>query len=219
MNNLSGYDAVTQGVAFYELPGAGFLSISGDDRVRFLQRQTTNDIELLAPDRVIPTVLTSSTARILDVFYLVYEPKAIDVVPLPGHAQETAHYLKSRIFFKERSFGQLEGMRDEDVELTDPGIDFRHPYHTIGKTGESMVDLYIRANQAVQNLLRRPIGRYRVVSHGAILNMVLFSILGLSPQGRIHSPGFRFQNASFATLTYIPDQRVWMVLGLNDHAH
>jgi folate-binding Fe-S cluster repair protein YgfZ len=102
MNNLSGYDAVTQGVAFYELPGASFLSISGDDRVRFLQRQTTNDIELHAPDRVIPTALTSSTARILDVFYLVYEPKAIDIVPLPGHAQETAHYLKSRIFFMDR---------------------------------------------------------------------------------------------------------------------
>ncbi len=142
-------------------------------------------------------------------------------------ARETAEIITSALnipveydpIWKERSFGQLEGMRDEDVELTDPGVDFWHPYHTIGKTGESMVDLYIRANQAVQNLLRRPIGRYLVVSHGAILNMVLFSILGLSPQGRIHSPGFRFQNTSFATLTYIPDQRVWMVLGLNDHAH
>ena len=94
------YDEVVSGAAYYvEQPTAGYLRLTGPDRVDFLQRQTTNDVRLLAEDRAVVTVLTSPTARILDVYTLIWEPDAIGIIPLPGRAQAAIEYLKSRIFF------------------------------------------------------------------------------------------------------------------------
>ena len=100
--NLSSYEAAHQAAAFYPLSGSGCLRISGEHRSDFLQRQSTQDIHLLAADRALLSVLTSPTARILDVFYLVYEPEAILALTLPGKAAETANFLKKRIFFMDR---------------------------------------------------------------------------------------------------------------------
>ena len=61
--------------------------IAGDDRDDFVQRQTTNDIRQLVDDRVLLTVLTSATARILDVWRLVRDGDAIGVITLPGAAR------------------------------------------------------------------------------------------------------------------------------------
>lgn len=87
---------------FYEVENSGYLQVSGEDRLAFLQRQTTNDLRLLRPGHALISVLTSPAARILDVFYLLPEPEAIGVVTLPGYAQMTARFLKSRIFFMDK---------------------------------------------------------------------------------------------------------------------
>ena len=58
-----------------------------------------------------------------------------------------------------------------------------------------------------------------VVSHGGLLNMVLYAILGITPQANFSGPRFRFRNAAFATLTYKPDEHLWNVQGINDQAH
>lgn len=100
MSYSSAYEAYIAGRTYYvEQPTAGYLRLSGQDRVDFLQRQTTNDMRELNPDRSVVTVLTSPTARILDVYTLIAEPDAIGVIPPPGRAGESADYLRSRIFF------------------------------------------------------------------------------------------------------------------------
>ena len=90
---LAGYEAAISQAAFYHQEHAGYLHIRGEDRQAFLQRQTTNDVRLLSPERAVTTVLTSATARILDVLTLVAEPEAIGAITLPGQAPETATFL------------------------------------------------------------------------------------------------------------------------------
>ncbi len=99
-----GYQAAISGAAVYGVPGAGTLRIAGADRNAFIQRQTTNDIHALRPDRSLVTVLTTGTARILDVWRLVMEPESesISVITLPGRGNTTLDYLRTRIFFMDK---------------------------------------------------------------------------------------------------------------------
>jgi broad specificity phosphatase PhoE len=76
-----------------------------------------------------------------------------------------------------------------------------HPYQAVGETGESQWELYLRAGRAVQNLLKNPPGRYLVVSHGGILNLAFYAILGIAPQANFTGPRFRFANTAYATPT------------------
>ena len=119
----------------------------------------------------------------------------------------------------ERNNGLLAGLRPEEATETYPRPPFIHPYLPIGQTGESQWELYLRAGNAVQNLLHHPPGRYLVVSHGGILNMVLYAILGITPQANFYGPRFRFGNTAFATLSYNPAEHKWYVHGINDQSH
>jgi folate-binding protein YgfZ len=93
------YEAALTGCAFYPQATAGYLRIGGPDRQPFLQRQSTNDLGLLSPQRSVTTILTSATARILDVLTLIAEPEAIGAITLPGLTAATTRFLRSRIFF------------------------------------------------------------------------------------------------------------------------
>jgi len=107
-----GYEAATANSAYFIYKNGGYLRIFGPDRVDFLQRQTTSDIRLLKSGQSLLSVLTSPTARILDVFYLIEEeqpeikaadqPTAISILTLPGKGPDTFLYLKSRIFFMDK---------------------------------------------------------------------------------------------------------------------
>jgi folate-binding protein YgfZ len=109
------YQAALEGVVFYPQPDAGYLRVGGEDRADFIQRQTTNDIHLLQPPRALLSVLTSPTARILDVFYLINDADAVGAITLPGLARKTAQFLKSRIFFMDRV--TLKDLRQETAQL------------------------------------------------------------------------------------------------------
>lgn len=86
----------------YRLPSPGVLRLSGPDRIAFLQRQTTNDVALLAPGRAVTTVLTNAAARILDVLQLFEDGEALGLITLPGHGETTYAYLRRRIFFNDQ---------------------------------------------------------------------------------------------------------------------
>jgi folate-binding protein YgfZ len=88
--------------AFYEQEKPGYLRITGDDRHAFLQRQTTNDINLLSPERSLVTVLTSPASRILDMLWVIDEDEAFGVLTLPGQGEQTFNFLSSRIFFMDK---------------------------------------------------------------------------------------------------------------------
>lgn len=87
---------------WYLRPAPGLFIIEGADRVQFLQRQSTNDVRSLNPERAVSTVLTSPTARILDVLTLIMDEESIRAATLPGLGQQTYRFLHSRIFFMDK---------------------------------------------------------------------------------------------------------------------
>jgi broad specificity phosphatase PhoE len=119
----------------------------------------------------------------------------------------------------ERDNGQLAGLRVEEAAERFPQPDFLHPYQPVGETGETPWELYLRAGRAVSSLLRRPPGSYLVVSHGGLLNQVLYAVLGIAPQANFQGPRFRFRNTAFTVLIYRPENHNWIVDRANDYAH
>ena len=63
--------ALRDGAAIQLRPDAGVLALGDADRVDFLQRMTTNHIQALRPGDACVTVLTSPTAKIVQVFTVI----------------------------------------------------------------------------------------------------------------------------------------------------
>ena len=127
--------------------------------------------------------------------------------------------LKFNPLWMEVNIGQLSGLKTDEAKEKFPPPGFTHPYLPLGVTGESRWELFLRGGQAVQDLLQHPPGDYLIISHGGLLNMVLYAILGIIPQANFYGPRFHFENTAFASLTYEPDQHKWRVWGVNDHLH
>jgi tRNA-modifying protein YgfZ len=117
---LSGYEEASLGCAYYPLPDAGYLLINGEDRLSFLQRQTTNDVRVISPDNVVVTVLTSPNARIMDVLSLIEQPESIGAITLPGYASKTADFLSKRIFFKDKVNLENQSKDFNQIDLIGP---------------------------------------------------------------------------------------------------
>jgi tRNA-modifying protein YgfZ len=118
----SGYLAARDGSAFFIIPQPGYLVVSGEDRVAFLQRQTSNDVRALAPGQAVLTVLTSATARILDVLYLFQEGDSVGVITLQGRGEATYRYLRSRIFFMDKVALSSNGLAQIDLLGPQSGV-------------------------------------------------------------------------------------------------
>lgn len=119
----------------------------------------------------------------------------------------------------ERDNGVYAGLHQDEARLRYPYPAFQPIYQRIGQTGESEWELYMRGGRAIQSILHRSPARYLVVSHGAILNMTLRALLGITPQANFQGARFRFRNTSFVSLTYRPSNHQWTVHGVNQRPH
>jgi len=112
MVHLSQFPTGKPESAFYVHPESGFLIIYGQDNALFLNRQSTNNLSKVLDNQIIYTVLTSPTARILDVLGVFkYKGDRVEtgdgaallgVLTLPGRALQTFEFLSKRIFFMDR---------------------------------------------------------------------------------------------------------------------
>ncbi len=112
----------------------------------------------------------------------------------------------------ERGFGAGEGLNPDDIRQQNPEVDFYHPYQAVAEGGESSVEVYQRALNGLMGIMHRPAGRYLIVSHGAMLNMMNFAMIGIAPQGHYNSPRFRFGNTAYAQWRYNTSTRQWYLL-------
>jgi broad specificity phosphatase PhoE len=120
----------------------------------------------------------------------------------------------------ERNIGEIAGMTGEEVNRRLPDRKFITPFSAIvGDEGEGDWALYLRAGQALHILLRRKPGKYLVVSHGGLLNQVMYAIVGITPQANFSGPRFRFRNTGFAHVSYLPHSHRWQIDALNDRSH
>jgi 2,3-bisphosphoglycerate-dependent phosphoglycerate mutase len=112
--------------------------------------------------------------------------------------------------------GKLAGLKDEEAAVVVPRPKFMTPYMHFGVTGESRLEVLLRAGKGLQNLLDRPPARYLVVAHGGILNNALFVAMGITLQADSSGSRFMFGNTGFADLTYEPEQHTWRLWGFDN---
>lgn len=141
-------------------------------------------------------------------------------------AKETADIIASALGAKieldpillERNIGEMEGLTMEEVQKI-PQPPYITPYDPIGGEGEGDWALFLRAGQALHDLVRRPPGSYLIVSHGGLLNQLMNAIIGIAPHVDPSGVRFRFENTAFARVIYFPYQHRWAIDTLNDRAH
>lgn len=143
-----------------------------------------------------------------------------------GRARETAEIVTSALDVKleldpiwmERDIGEMEGLTAEEVRQK-PQPPYITPYDSIGGDGEGDWELFLRAGQALHDLLRRPAGSYLIVSHGGMLNQLMHAIVGVAPHVDPSGVRFRFENTAFSRAIYFPYQHRWAIDAINDRAH
>jgi len=118
----------------------------------------------------------------------------------------------------ERNVGEMEGLTAEEVRKR-PQPPYVTPYDSIGGEGEGDWALFLRAGQALHDLVRRPPGSYLIVSHGGLLNQLMNAIIGIAPHVDPSGVRFRFENTAFARVIYFPHQHRWAIDTVNDRAH
>ena len=128
------YLAAIENAAIYPIPNPGYLLISGETRREYLQRQTTNDIDLLSPTQVLPTMLTAPTGRILEYYILLEIGDSIAMLTQPGHGPGNAAYFQKRIFFNDKVTIQDQSSDWAQIEILGPKapdllirLGFAHP--------------------------------------------------------------------------------------------
>jgi 2,3-bisphosphoglycerate-dependent phosphoglycerate mutase len=142
-------------------------------------------------------------------------------------AKETANIIKSYLpldlayspIWMERDNGKLAGLRWEEALEIYPPPPFTPLYQPIAETGESLWDLFIRASNALNNLMDLPPGNYLIISHGGLLNMVMHAIIGIHPQANFQGPRFRFSNTGHTTVQYLIKRNIWNISKHNDTSH
>jgi len=141
-------------------------------------------------------------------------------------AKETAEIIASALNVKveanpiwmERAIGEMEGLTAEEVRQK-PRPPYVTPYDSIGGDGEGDWALFLRAGQALHDLLHKPAGSYLIVSHGGLLNQLMHAVAGIAPHVDPSGVRFRFENTAFARVIYFPYQHRWAIDAVNDHAH
>lgn len=167
-------------------------------------------------------------ARRLADYWLIHNQTFDQIIASPlERARQTAEIIADALevpieidqIWKERYFGEWEGLTSGEVHQIYTDFDFSDPTQRPGRDGESLLELYARASQALQSLLNRPPGEYLIVSHGAIIQMALYAILGLSPLLNFQRLRFQIKNTAFSSLNYDPRRQLWLVAGINQFPH
>jgi broad specificity phosphatase PhoE len=142
-------------------------------------------------------------------------------------ARRTAEIIRAKLslpveydpIWMERHMGEGQGLDGDEFDRLRSARPLVSPYEPMFGSGESKWDLHRRAGDALQSLMRRPPGKYLVVSHGALLNAVLRALLGVAPYGKTRLPGFIFGNSAFARVLYDDASGGWQIHAVNATPH
>ena len=97
-NDEQAFTAIDNGVAICDRSHWGLLKITGEDRLRYLHNQSTNDFEKLQPGQGCDTVFVTSTARTLDLGTAYVTEDAVLVLVSPHRRQQLFAWLDRFIF-------------------------------------------------------------------------------------------------------------------------
>ncbi len=143
-------------------------------------------------------------------------------------ANETADILSAALhsqleidpIWMERDIGAVAGMTADEVNQRLPRREFITPYAPIvGDEGEGDWALFLRGGLALHRLLSQAPGNYLVVSHGGLLNQVMYAVVGITPSANFSGPRFRFGNTGYAHVVYYPHAHRWQINAVNNRCH
>lgn len=143
-----------------------------------------------------------------------------------SRARETAEIIAGRLgapvevnpIWLERNAGEVSGLTHDEASKLFPGPEFSTPYDAFGVNGEGDWELFLRAGKALHELIKQPAGNYLIVTHGGLLNKLMYVILGIPVQANFNGPRFRFNNTGFAEFNYRPAHHQWRMLRLESPA-
>ena len=115
-NDAAAIQAARQGVALVDLSHWGRLKISGDERLRYLHNQSTNDFQRLKPGQGCETVFVTSTARTIDLATAYVTEDAVLVQVSPNRRQYLMEWLDRYIFPMDRV--ELKDVSSESVTFS-----------------------------------------------------------------------------------------------------
>ena len=96
--DVNAMQSVQEGVVVCDRSPWGLIRISGDDRLRFLHNQSTNDFQSRKPGQGCDTVMVTSTARTIDLVTAYVLNDAVLLLVSPNRRQELMKWLDRYIF-------------------------------------------------------------------------------------------------------------------------
>ncbi|MEX2162372.1 MAG: glycine cleavage T C-terminal barrel domain-containing protein [Anaerolineales bacterium] len=117
---IDAFNAAHEAADYYVVAKPGYVAFSGETRRGYLQRQTTNDLDLLSRTQALPSLLTAATGRILEYFLLIDEGEAVGMLTQPGHGPGLAAYFQKRVFFNDKVTIEDRSAHWAQVELHGP---------------------------------------------------------------------------------------------------
>ena len=106
------YRALTEGAALLDRSDVGRLEVGGEDALDLLNRLTTNELMDLDVNSAVPTVLTSSKGRIIDLLLVLRLEDHLLVLTAPETRQKVADWIEFYTFTEDVS------VRDVTAETT-----------------------------------------------------------------------------------------------------
>lgn len=101
-NDAAALDAVQTGVALVDRSHWGRLTVSDQDRLRYLHNQTTNAFETLHPGQGCDTVFVTATARTIDLVTAYVLEDAVLLLVSPNRRAALMAWMDRYIFFADR---------------------------------------------------------------------------------------------------------------------
>lgn len=125
-NDSEAMAAIKNSVAICDRSHWGIIKITGDDRLRYLHNQSTNDFEKLKPGEGCDTVFVTSTARTLDLATAYVTKDAVIAIVSPNRKEELLAWLDKFIFPFDK------------VELTDISAEYS-AFSLLGDNSKSLL--------------------------------------------------------------------------------
>ncbi len=106
------------GAGFHHLSNAGLVLLGGETRVDYLQRQTSNDLGMLAEGKAVPNILPNPNGRVIELFINIQWEDEIALLTPPNRGPQISEYFEKRIFFNDRvELKDISGDWDQFVVL------------------------------------------------------------------------------------------------------
>jgi tRNA-modifying protein YgfZ len=163
--DYSAIQAAHNSVAICDRTTIGRIKVSGDDRLRFLHNQSTNDFQSLKPGQGCDTVFVTSTARTIDLATAYILEDAVILLFSPNRREYLMQWLDKYIFFTDK------------VELTDI-TEEACTFTLIGCQSDAIID-----KLGASELIGQPYGSHKLYTISTVSDLRIAVGSGLASPG------------------------------------